>query len=189
MNEINFISKKGVDYSTIERDYPGNATSSEGIGSSSRENTLNNRDGERRSLTNNRYEGASDINTRNMRGPNTYKGSDLNLIGPGDLPNIDINKSSSQQQQPQQTSNRSYQGPGGGTGGSYNARTSYQNAPLDAPFRSDYDSQTPQTSSMRDSGGMIPPPPAKGPVNKIQFPSRNQPPQQSQSQSRPFSSS
>jgi hypothetical protein len=117
-----------VDYSTIEREYPSNNNSLNNKESSN--TSVIDRDGERRSLANNRGGGSSssggvdnvnnlanivgEINTKYMKGPNTFQPNNMSLIEPQDLPNIDIgfNKSSSQRSQNPPIvnySNRSFQ--------------------------------------------------------------------------------
>jgi hypothetical protein len=109
-----------VDYSTIEREYPSNNNSLNNKESSN--TSVSDRDGERRSLANNKGSNNVDnlanivgeINTKYMKGPNTYQPNNMSLIEPQDLPNIDIGftKTSSQRSQNPPNvnySNRSYQ--------------------------------------------------------------------------------
>ena len=148
----------------------------------------NERDSERKSLSNNKRldnfsnEPVRDINTRNIKGPHIFKPSDLNLIDPQDLPNIDIGYN-----QPQT----------GGAGNKTSSQRSVQNNPqinipstlsyqnqLDGPYENQF---VPRPSRQESSGGSstknssirdpnapsLPPPPNRGP-NKIQFPSKQQ---------------
>ena len=163
-----------VDYSTIERDYNQDGGDSTPV----------DRDGERKNLTSNKRSdsnASSDINTRNIRGPN--------IMGPQDLPNIDIgysnapnNKNNSQrsmQNNPQiniNPSQRSYQN---------QLDTQYENQYVPRPSRDSESSK----NSMREQTGILPPPPSRGPNNKIQFPQRGSnasqnPPQQPNQNSR-----
>jgi hypothetical protein len=168
-----------MDYSTLDRDYDGSATNT--LSKDSRQ--LGDRDSEKRSLSSNKNETSNlsnivaEINTRNMKGPNSYRPSnEMNLINPQDLPNVDIgynNKTNSQRSQQPNNSTRS------NNNNNYNpSNRSYQNQ-LDTPFE---DQQPSNKSSVRETnGGMIQPPPANRNQNKVQFPVRN-PPQQSQQQ-------
>ena len=187
--------KADVDYSTIERDYTGKHEGNDN-NALSRDSTMpvNERDTERKSLTGNkRFDNLSneptrDINTRNIKGPNIFKPTDLNLIDPQDLPNIDIGYNQSSVTAPNKTSSqRSIQ-----NNASINI-PSYQNQ-LDIPYENQFVPRPSTTgsknSSMRDPnvGPTLPPPPNRGP-NKIQFPSKQgQQPNQGQQQPRYISS-
>lgn len=139
-----------VDYSTIERDV----------------SDVDKSGGEKKSLSSSRINSSAEINTKNIRGPNIYQpGGEIN---PKDLPNIDIHsdKSSSQRSQLPIQPNGSKQG---SYTASYSRQPSYQNQ-LET-------NQIPRPNTNRrdsaDQNGIIPPPPNKMPVNKIQFPSRH----------------
>ena len=120
-----------------------------------KDDNLHDHDSERKSLANNRAENS--INTRDMRGPNTYQpNKSLDLSNVSDLPNIDIgfsglnNYNNSQRSNPNNLSNRSY-----------------QNQPaLDKPYQ-------PNEAQVKNNAG-------KG---RVQFPTRvNRPPNQQQQQ-------
>ena len=134
-----------MDYSTIERDYNQSVDNIP-----TKEEKVHDRDSERKSLTNNRADMSNEINTRNMRGPNTYQpNNSMSLISPSDLPNIDIgfnsnNNNHSQRTNPNNYSNRSYQ----------------NQPPLDQPYQ--------------------PNEPQSGAKNRVNFPSRINKPQQQQ---------
>lgn len=171
-----------MDYSTLDRDYDGSASNT--LSKDSRQ--LGDRDSEKRSLSSNKNETSNlsnivaEINTRNMKGPNSYRPSNDNLINPQDLPNVDIgysNKTNSQRSQQPNNSTRS------NNNNNYNpSNRSYQNQ-LDTPFE---DQQPSNKSSVREpNNGMIQPPPANRNQNKVQFPVRNPPPQPQQGQQQP----
>ena len=160
-----------VDYSTIERDY-----------SSSRENTLGkgSENNDKRPLSYTRHGEqsggggggrASEISTKNMRGPSTYKSSDLL---PSDFPNIDIGPND-------YSIGAGLASSMGGGRPSYSAgNRAYQNQ-LDAPYLGS-NSNINNASSIRAA----PQPPAKAPTttsNKVvNFPSKNNHQQQQQQQ-------
>lgn len=152
MLKLTFLKKIGVDYSTIERDVSDT-----------------DKNGEKKSLSSSRVNNnSSEINTKNIRGPNIYQpGNDLNQLNPKDLPSIDINSSKNNSQRSQQPI------PLGSKQNSYNG--SYQQNPSSRSYQNQLDNQIPRPNTRRDSdnGGILPPPPSKMPVNKIQFPSRN----------------
>lgn len=115
----------------------------------------------------------SEINTRDIRGPNVYKPTDFgNLINPQDLPNIDIypnnsnnnniinnNKNNSQRSQMNDPSSRFYQN---------QLDPTFE---ISRPIRRD----SVDANSHDPNSSIIPPPPSKAPFNKVQFPSRNNP--------------
>lgn len=113
-----------------------------------------------------------------MTGPNIYSG-DLSQTNVKELPNVDLNSTSSHsqhsQQQPLQSSSKQ---------GSYNA--SYQQNPSSRSYQNQLDSNAVPRPNRRESdhGGILAPPPApsKMPVNNIHYPrngSGSQPPQSS----------
>lgn len=84
---------KGVDYSTIERDYGGESSTNTLTRESNK--NLDYKDSEKKSLNTNKIEISNlktivtEINTKDIKGPQTYKTNDLSYMNP-DLPNIDI---------------------------------------------------------------------------------------------------
>jgi len=128
-----------------------------------------------------------EINTRNIKGPNVFKPSDLNqLIDPLDLPNIDIGVNQQMSGANKTSSQRSVQN------ASQINIPPYQNQ-LDTPYENQF--QLPRPARQDSSGGSstknssgrgdpmlrMPPPPNRGP-NKIQFPTKQGQNQQQQQQ-------
>jgi hypothetical protein len=102
--------------------------------------------------------GGGDIKIKDIRGPNIYQpGTELSQLNPKDLPSIDIHSNQSNSKQ-----------------GSYTASYQQQQQnPSSRSYQNQLD-QIPRPSNRKDSeNGIIPPPPNKMPVNKIQFPSRH----------------
>lgn len=192
-------SNNDVDYSTIERDYGQEGNDNNGL---SRDSTLPSTDKnlEKKRLTDHKAMNNNEINTRNIKGPNVYKPTDLNqLIDPLDLPNIDIgfnqnnpNKTSSQRsiQNNSQINipSQSYQN-------QFADNTPYENQYVPRPSnRQDGSvtgsgtSSTKNSTSIRDPMLRMPPPPNRGP-NKIVFPTKqggqSNPQKQGQQQQNP----
>jgi hypothetical protein len=114
-------------------------------------------------LTQNKADQQPEINTRNIKGPNTYKLDEL--IGPNDLPNIDLLNNKTNSQRSNQPSGSSRNVPSSNQG-SYNVMDA--NRPPSS-----------KNSSLRNEQVNLPPPPANNRnKSKIQFPNRNNQQQQ-----------
>ena len=134
----------------------------------------------------------TDIKTKDLRGPNVLKPTEI--TNAQEFPSLNLNpeKADSQRTQSDKLSSNQISNKGSNKGSNQGSYTASNQLDLNNPYENqmmNLDTQIPRppgsrreseghssngkTPSSRENNGILPPPPTRPPVNKIQFPAKN----------------